>query len=89
MKNNFNYFKDIKHDPLRIYNMSVMFYNLRQDFGDAVAEDYVSGIDMDDRFTMVEIINSMIAFGVDHVREEVLRGMTFEDTEYMEEVKYG
>jgi len=48
----FRTFHDIKHTPLRVYNRVVLAYNIMEDFGKAVYEDYISNFDQGERKQM-------------------------------------
>ena len=51
---NFNHFNDIEHEPLRVFNRTVMFHNLLQDFGRSVALDYVKPLTIQAPFRQPE-----------------------------------
>lgn len=46
MENNFKDFRDIEHTPLRVYNRTVLLFNLISDFGRAVGEKYLESMNL-------------------------------------------
>lgn len=72
---NFNRFDEIDHLPLKVYNRFVLLSNLKEDFGEAVAQDYLELFDEKERKQMF-IINTFIKTkGVDEVRKMVTEGL--------------
>lgn len=79
---NFNRFDEIAHLPLKVYNRFVLLSNLKEDFGEKVAQDYLEMFDEKERKQMF-IINAFIkSKGVDAVRKMVVEGMEIEEEVY-------
>ena len=78
MKNNFNLFNDINHEPLRVYNRVVMCYNLRSDFGQAVVEDYIGCFSEPERKQMYYMTRLVQKEGKDSVMKKVVKGLPVE-----------
>ena len=38
------YFRDVQHQPLRMWNQAVMAFNIRDDEGMESAQEYVAGL---------------------------------------------
>lgn len=82
-KKEFNYFNEVKHVPLRIFNRTAMFYNLKEDFGSAVAEDYVSQLSAPQKLQIVLMIEAIKKEGLDNIRKIVTEGVEFDDKDYV------
>ena len=78
-KKNFNYFKEIDHEPLRIFNITAMFYNLFEDFGSKVAEDYLAPLPEEDIKAMVAVMSNITTHGIKDTRALAVQGMVFEE----------
>lgn len=83
----FNRFTDIEHAPLRVYNRAVMFSNLYEDSGRAVAEDYANSFSKEERLQIAQMIALVRAKGVKHVSALVTAGIEFVDDPYVEGIK--
>jgi len=77
--NQFNRFVDIEHAPLRIYNRTVMFYNIYEDSGRAAAEDYANSFNAEERLEMAKMAAEVKAKGTKAVKEAVTKGLVFTD----------
>lgn len=75
----FNLFNDIQHKPLQAYNRSVMFYNIMEDHGRGVAEEYVSNFSPEERELMAVIILEVRKRGSKAVVAQITKGMVFTD----------
>jgi hypothetical protein len=84
--NEFNRFTDIEHRPLRIYNRVVMFHNIFEDHGKAVAEDYANTFNKEERLEMVQMTSLVRGRGAKYVKDMVTRNIDF--PEYPSEVTY-
>jgi len=80
---NYPTFTDIDHKPLRIYNRSVMFFNIYQDVGKAAAEDYANLFTQEERLEMLAMTSLVKKHGPKAVKEWVTKGVVF--PEYMTE----
>ena len=55
----FNTFHDVQHLPLRVYNRVVTAYNIKEDFGTAILEEYFENFSAAEKwqmFNMMEFI---------------------------------
>lgn len=86
MKKQFNRFTDIQHAPLRVYNRAVMFSNLFEDGGKAVAEDYANSFTKEERLQMAQVIALVRSKGKKHVQALVTAGIQFVDDPFVEVV---
>ena len=80
-KENFNLFTEIEHRPLRIYNRVVMSYNLREDFGELVSQDYIDCFSVADRKEMLLMTKLVQLKGKDEVMKLVQKGLVLPDEE--------
>lgn len=76
-----NNFQEIEHRPLRLYNLSVMAYNIYEDCGQAAFEDYIDSISAKDKADMIKMIKLVRLKGTKYVISKVTEGMTFSDEE--------
>jgi len=81
----FNRFVDIAHRPLQVYNRAVMFFNLYEDQGKHVAEEYANSFTKEERLQMAQITALTKRVGTKRVKELVTHGMVFTDDDYKEE----
>lgn len=82
----FNRFEEIRHRPLRIYNRSVMFFNLMEDQGKDVAEEYAGTFTKEERLEMAQMIALVRKVGPKKVKELVTEGVEFVDEPHVAEV---
>ena len=82
----FNQFNDIPHRPLRIYNRSVMFYNIYEDQGRTPAEDYANSFTSAERLEMAQMTALVKKRGPAFVKKLVTEGLDFVDGPYQEAV---
>jgi hypothetical protein len=75
----FNRFETIQHRPLRIYNRAVMFFNLYEDQGPEIAEDYANTFTAEERFEMAQMTALVKRVGPKRVKELVTSGLEFMD----------
>ena len=85
MKQQFNRFTDIAHLPLRVYNRAVVFSNIYEDHGKAIAEDYANSFTKEERLQMAQMIALVRQKGVKHVQARVTAGVQFIDEPFVEE----
>ena len=79
MKNKFETFNDIEHMPLRVFNRVVSSFNIRDDFGDAVLEDYLSKFSVPERQQMMIMTMAIQSRGAEVIRKEVTQDLVLED----------
>ena len=79
MNPNFNTFDEIQHKPLRIYNRVVQLYNLREDFGPEVAEQYVNIFTPAQRKAMYLVAGAVKKVGKDAVYKMVTKDLQVVD----------
>lgn len=84
-KNVFNRFEDIQHRPLRIYNRAVMFFNLYEDQGPDVSEEYANTFSPEERFEMAQMTGLVRRLGPKRVKELVTQGLDFVDNPILPE----
>lgn len=82
---NYSNFSEIEHEPLRIYNRTVMFYNILEDAGKAAAEDYVKEFSKDERIEMYAMASLVKRHGPKTVKEWVTKGVVFPENMTEEE----
>jgi hypothetical protein len=70
-----NTFNDIEHIPLRTYNRCVMYFNLWEDSGSEVADNYIRHIPHNERLLMVEMYKDVKKRGLETVKRELIRTM--------------
>ena len=80
---NYPSFSDIEHAPLRIYNRTVMFFNILEDAGKAPAQDYASQFSDEEKIEMVAMTQLVKKHGPKQVKEWVTKNVVF--PEYMTE----
>lgn len=80
---NYPTFNDIDHQPLRIYNRTVMFFNVLEDAGKAPAQDYANQFSPEERVEMVAMTQLVKKHGPKVVKEWVTKNVVF--PEYMTE----
>lgn len=49
-------FHDVQHVPLRVYNRVVMAYNIQEDFGQAVLEEYFENFSQPEKAQMLAMM---------------------------------
>ena len=86
MKTQFNLFHDIQHRPLRIFNRSVMYHNLLEDQGKAVAGEYASALTKEERLEIVQMTSLVKKIGLKRVKALITEGVEFTDDEWKEGV---
>lgn len=82
MKTQFNLFRDIQHRPLRIYNRSVMYFNLLEDQGQHTAKEYVDALTKEERLEIAQMTALVKKIGPKKVKELVTAGVEFVDDEW-------
>lgn len=85
MKTLFNRFTDVEHAPLRVYNRSVMFFNIYEDHGKHAAEEYAQSFTKEERLQMAHMSALVKAKGTKYVIDLVTRGVKFVDDPFVEE----
>lgn len=83
--NKFNTFNDIAHRPLRIYNRAVMYFNLYEDQGRNVAEEYAQSLTKEERLEVAQMTALVKKKGVKVVQALVTKGVDFVDEPFKEE----
>lgn len=76
-------FNDIEHLPLRIYNRTVMFYNILEDVGESPAKEYGESFSKEERVEMIAMSSLVRKHGPKAVKAWVTKGVVFPD--YMSE----
>lgn len=71
MKPNFNRFDEIENTSLRAYNRTVLAYNLRDDFGKNVCEEYLEGFDEASKKQIFCIISLIKIMGKDKLLKQI------------------
>ena len=84
--NKFNTFDDISHRPLRIFNRSVMYFNLYEDQGPVVAKDYADALTKEARLEIAQMTALVKKIGLKKVKALVTEGVDFVDDEWREGV---
>lgn len=74
-------FSDVQYKPLRIWNRCVLFFNLMEDSGKAVAERYLKTLPKNEIKDMYAMYNRVLKEGRDKVYKEVTRDMPLQDPE--------
>lgn len=74
---NYPTFNDIEHSPLRIYNRTVMFFNILEDAGSAPAQDYAAQFSHDEKVEMVAMTQLVKKHGPKQVKEWVTKNVVF------------
>ena len=82
--NKFNTFDDISHRPLRIFNRSVMYFNLYEDQGPVVAKDYADALTKEARLEIAQMTALVKKVGLKKVKALVTEGVDFVDDEWRE-----
>jgi len=82
----FNKFNDIQHRPLRIYNRSVMFFNLFDDHGAYEAQQYADAFTNEERLEIAQMTALVKKRGPAFVKKLVTEGLDFVDGPYQEAV---
>jgi len=85
-KPTFNKFDEIEHMPLRVFNRTAMLFNLMDDFGNTVAEEYLNMFNEGQK-QQILIMNLYIKkFGLDKARSEATKDLVLpeEEEEYIE-----
>lgn len=83
----FNRFTDIEHLPLRVYNRTVMFYNIYDDHGRDAAEEYANSFTKEERLQMAQLAALVKNKGTKHVIALVTAGVDFVDEAFVEEAQ--
>lgn len=84
MKKTFNRFTDINHRPLRIYNRSVMTFNIMEDQGKDTAVEYLDSFTKEERLEIAQMTALTRKIGAKNVKEMVTRNIDFVDDQYVE-----
>lgn len=84
MNKTFNQFSDIEHRPLRIYNRSVMVFNVLEDHGEATAREYLESFSPEERLEIGQMTALVRKRGNKVVKEMVTKGLNFVDEPYRE-----
>ena len=79
-------FNDIDHKPLRIYNRTVMFFNILEDAGKAPAQDYASQFSDEEKVEMVAMTQLVKKHGPKQVKEWVTKNVIFPENMTEEEI---
>lgn len=80
---NYSDFSEIEHKPLRIYNRTVMFFNILEDAGRAEVEEWVKNFSDEEKIEMHAMAALVKKHGPKKVKEWVTAGVVF--PEYMTE----
>lgn len=75
-------FVEIEHAPLRTYNRCVYAFNLLEDAGRAVVEDYLNQFNSQERQEMVKMTKLVKKLGTKRVKDMVTHGLTFSNDDY-------
>lgn len=74
MTEHFDTFKEVKHNPLKVFNRTVMFHNILEDYGMGPLEDYCDNFNAHERWEIICMTEAIKRHGVDTVRSWVLKG---------------
>lgn len=81
-KEDMNRFDDIEHMPLRVYNRSVMCFNILDDLGSSALEEYMK-IFSKGELKQIRIMNALVkGKGVDEARRMATKGLEFSDEDH-------
>lgn len=75
----FNNFSHIEYTPLRVFNLTIMFNNIIEDFGKEIAAEYIEQFSQADRKMMFVMQNYIRKFGYDAAKKEVTKNVEFSD----------
>lgn len=71
-------FNDVDDLKLRVYNRTVTLFNLSEDFGPVVAEEYLGQFSDKERSQMLVMANYIKHKGADETRKEVMANVPAE-----------
>lgn len=74
-----NYFREIKHVPLRTFNQGVMAFNIREDEGEDVSRQYLSGLTQEEKVLVLNLYADVKARGAETVKREIMRSMPLQE----------
>jgi hypothetical protein len=78
---NFPTFNDIEYKPLQTWNRCVMFFNLKEDAGQAVAERYARSLPKGSLPEMYAMYQRVLKEGREKVFKEVTHNMPLQEDE--------
>jgi hypothetical protein len=80
----FETFDEVEHLPLRTYNRMVMCFNIKEDFGPVVLEEYVENFDIEERKRIFLLMAFVYKEGMERAREICLKGFVPEEEDLTE-----
>lgn len=80
-KVDFNRFDEIKHFPLKIFNRVVLAFNIRDDFGQHVLEEYLEMFNNEERLAMLSMYQFIKKNGAEAAKQLVTKDLVLENDE--------
>lgn len=74
-----NYFRDIKHTPLRTYNQGVLSFNILEDEGQQASLEYMKGLTQEERVLVHAFFLDVKKRGAEEVKRELIRTMPLQE----------
>lgn len=78
----FENFNSVQHPPLRTYNRVVTSHNIKEDFGVAVMNEYISQFSKDEMYRMMLVLNYIKKNGVKATLDLVMKGFEPEEPDH-------
>lgn len=86
MTTKFNRFDEIQHRPLKIFNRSVMMFNILESHGKQPMIDYIESFTKEERLEIAQMVALTKKLGRKRVVDMVTAGVDFVDEPYTEAV---
>lgn len=79
-----NKFDDITYAPLRVWNRTVMLFNIREDGGENAAKEYASQFSKDELKQMLDLYHLVKKNGPEKIKKMIMSSMPLEEEEVIE-----
>lgn len=74
-------FNHIEFQPLRVFNRCVMLFNIKEDEGQAAAEEYLKQFSKDEKIEMWNMYLIVKKLGAEEVRRQIMLKMPLQQEE--------
>lgn len=78
-KETFRTFEEIEHTPLRVFNRVVTAYNIQDDFGPVVLEEYYNNFDDLEKLQMASMMEYIKQHGREAAKKVALKGLKLQE----------
>lgn len=79
-----NKFNDIDYLPLRVWNRTVMLFNIREDSGENAAKEYASQFSKQELAQMLDLYHLVKKNGPEKIKKMIMANMPLEEEEIVD-----